>query len=334
MSSLVSDVFYINQLSELKELSDHFLIFDKHLLTFDKAKQFIDTFTCSYAVEAGESLKDLSSFPQHMDKILEASKSLSFKNSKIIVMGGGTVGDFGGFVASTLKRGVPLIHIPTTWLAAIDSSHGGKTALNSGSYKNQIGSFYKAEKILIIKELLESNPESLKRQAWGEAFKMLLISIDTYADKNLWEQLPGLVEEKYKWVEKDPYEKLGDRQVLNLGHTLGHAFEVMHRLPHGWAVGQGLHFSLIWSEKKFDVDLSIQKKALERKIPMQQSEEGKSLLPLAQGLFKNLLLQDKKKVSHDEVNFVFINKSLKPEIKPVSFVEIMDEAIRQGWVEK
>lgn len=335
MSALVSDVFYFNQLSELKDKAnflEDLLVFDEKLLSVNSFKDFINSFKYSYGVQAGEELKNIHNFPEHISQILEVSKDISFKSSKIIVMGGGSVGDFGGFVASTLKRGVPLVHIPTTWLAAMDSSHGGKTALNVGEYKNQVGSFYSAGSVLIVKEILESNPGLLKQQAWGEAFKMLLISGQDNNSKSLWELLPALVTEKYIWVKKDPYEKLGDRQVLNLGHTVGHVFEVLYNLSHGWAVAQGLHFSLRWSEKLFGVDLSSQKKSLQSKIPFQFSQDNKKLNPLNEKEFVELLLQDKKKTAKNSVNFIFVDKNLKPIIQSVNFSEVLTEAKAQGWV--
>ena len=87
----------------------------------------------------------------------------------------GTVGDFAGFLASILKRGVPLIHIPTTLLAAMDSAHGGKTALNVREFKNQVGTFYPAHGILLVRSLFEELPAMQIRSAIGEMAKMALI---------------------------------------------------------------------------------------------------------------------------------------------------------------
>src|SRR5690606_36298588 len=106
----------------------------------------------------GEELKQIKNFPGHIRKISKVLGEANHRGLTIIVVGGGSVGDFGGFVASVYRRGVNLIHIPSTWLAAVDSSHGGKTALNVFSVKNQIGSFYPAKEIYLLEPLLATLP--------------------------------------------------------------------------------------------------------------------------------------------------------------------------------
>src|SRR6185295_5151716 len=113
-------------------------------------RNWLKKFPCRYGVKSGESLKDLEKFPGHCKAILQMTEKIETRPLQLIAVGGGSVGDFAGFVASTLKRGVPLIHVPSTWLAAIDSTHGGKTALNVAGIKNQIGTFKQAEKIIVV----------------------------------------------------------------------------------------------------------------------------------------------------------------------------------------
>jgi 3-dehydroquinate synthase len=159
-----------------------------------------------------------------------------------------------GFVASTYLRGVPLISIPTTLLAMVDASIGGKTAINTSFGKNLLGSFYHPETILIDTRVLSSLPEKQWLNGLAESLKMGLIS-----DSFLWDLLeknhkngkvflsendPSLIvraiEDKMNIVEQDPKE-LGIRKILNFGHTIGHGLESLssYEMSHGQAVALG-----------------------------------------------------------------------------------------------
>ncbi|MCX7978645.1 MAG: hypothetical protein N2578_06535, partial [Bdellovibrionaceae bacterium] len=124
------------------------LIYDRHLDSI--CPGFIRKFPLRYAVSGGEGLKDAARFFAHMERLAKITAKADLPRPRIIAMGGGSVGDFSGFVASVWKRGTPLVHIPSTWLAAMDSAHGGKTALNLSGIKNQIGTFYSAESVHLI----------------------------------------------------------------------------------------------------------------------------------------------------------------------------------------
>ena len=121
----------------------------------NQLKDFLNSFSHVYFVDAGEPLKNIEHFSNHVKNILETWGSQISRDHRIISIGGGSVGDFSGFVASVLKRGVQLTHVPTTWLSAVDSAHGGKTALNVGGVKNQVGSFYPADTVFLVKEILK-----------------------------------------------------------------------------------------------------------------------------------------------------------------------------------
>ena len=172
----------------------------------------------------------------------------------MVALGGGSVGDFAGFFASVCKRGLPLIQIPSTWLAAIDSAHGGKNALNVGSMKNQLGTIAFARRIFLSKHLLCGQPTERAQEAMGELAKIAIIDGGPWVKELLaapesdgellWRFLSCAVAAKYKVVLSDPLERLSVRHQLNLGHTIGHILEIQHQLPHGLAVAQGLHFAL------------------------------------------------------------------------------------------
>ena len=267
-----------------------------------------------YLVSAGEDLKDLDHFSRHVCAIFKKTRNKNI--SGVISIGGGSVGDFSGFFASIYKRGVPIIHIPTTWLAAMDSAHGGKTALNVQGLKNQVGSYWFPEACFIVKDLFSTLSRNEKNSARGELIKQALIEGGSFYKKVLhkthsellfWELLPEACFSKLKIVKKDPYEKKGQRYVLNFGHTLAHVLETCFGLPHGVAVLYGLAFSLEASREKFTHSRVIFEEILGllklkppliyylKKLPPKQKLEA-------------LLLRDKKTGSKSEIREIFIQK--------------------------
>jgi len=284
-----------------------------------------------YFVSAGERLKSLDLFPVHVNNILKKAKNK--KISGMISLGGGSVGDFTGFLAGVYKRGVPLVHIPTTWLSAMDSAHGGKTALNAGRIKNALGSYCFPGAVFIVKELLWHLPEKEKQSAWGELIKIALIegggfytellAKNKYSDFVLWHFLPQAVLAKLKIVEKDPYEKKGQRCLLNLGHTIGHVLEAYFGLSHGRAVLYGIVFSIQWSHKRFILSASFLKqmsvlRGTQRRLPIY-------LKKIPEKVLCELLLHDKKRVGDRQINFVFIKGPGRIFMDSVSVKDILTE---------
>ena len=285
------------------------MLFDQVLLKKNPARKFILSFKKRLALAGGESSKSLENLPSVLTAVSEKAKDLGRPQIQIVCLGGGSITDLGGFVASVFKRGVSLIHVPSTWLAALDSAHGGKNALNIGSLKNQVGTIYPAEKIWIIEELLRSNSPQLFEQSRGEFIKMALIeggaswsalqntSINA---EQAWKFLPPLIEAKYKVVNQDPYEQTGYRFLLNLGHTLGHALEVESKLPHGEAVALGLRVA---------IDFSVSKGFLKKNFinhPDIPSGDQVSKALKAAKTWRLTLRSDKKRDHGDYIRFVFI----------------------------
>jgi 3-dehydroquinate synthetase len=324
------------------------VIFDKTLLKVSpEFSRWIRGIEHVYSVQAGEKLKSVEDFAGHIKALTKISEKLSARKLTIVVVGGGSVGDFGGFVASIFKRGVRLVHIPSTWLAAIDSAHGGKTGLNVGGMKNQIGTFYPSAQTWIIKSLLITQPESRAFEAYSELIKIALIiggsfwkkiSGERNVDSDLiWKYLPQAIRGKQSVVAKDPQEKTGLRHVLNLGHTVGHILETQYELPHGVAINYGLTFALEWSAER-GVMTSRESESLFAKPVM-----GFTLSASRDGLFKNnaslmkqfkkLLLGDKKKTTGSKMRFVFLAKPGKFVIQEVSADEILKEISRQQKAE-
>ncbi len=220
-------------------------------------------------VKPGEGLKALASIGRLAEEVLarRASRPLI-----LVAVGGGSVGDAVAFLASILWRGVGLWHIPTNLIAMVDSVHGGKTAVNLGEAKNQLGSFYAAQRVFIVDELLSSLPSPLQKEGMAELLKALWLGdvrlfehispddIERLAFSpmsEVQEQLSQLLEKavdiKLQIVRQDPYERSGIRTVLNLGHTLAHALELTVGLRHGLAVAWGMVASLEFS-REFGMD--------------------------------------------------------------------------------
>lgn len=203
-------------------------------------------------IPASDSHKDIESLMMVWKGLQEGGAS---RHSCMINLGGGMVTDLGGFAASTFKRGINFINIPTTLLAMVDASVGGKTGINFGGLKNEVGVFNDSKFVILDTEFLKTLDAENIRSGYAEMLKHGLISTEA-----MWEELvsfdlatPDLkqlqrmvgdsVKVKERIVEQDPHEK-GIRKALNLGHTFGHAFEswALKRKPilHGYAVAFGL----------------------------------------------------------------------------------------------
>ena len=312
-----------------------FLIYDENI---PLTKKIINSYDHSLSLKTGEGLKTLSSYQKVLKLLIK--NDLNSKQLVFVAMGGGSLGDFVGFVASTYKRGCSLIHIPSTWLAAVDSAHGGKTALNFNEAKNQIGSFYFPNAVLVSKKLLLKQPKALLKSAMGEVAKTYLYDDQTQklidkkisSSEQLFKCLPVIIEAKYKVVRKDPYEIKKIRKVLNLGHTIGHVLEAYHKLPHGEAIKYGLGFSLQWSfEKKYITESSLKKLHKDLKS-LFNIDLSKKLPPMPKSKFIKLLKTDKKSLSSSTLDFIFIHENKHTLVTAVSFDEIISQAERQGVV--
>ncbi|HTH56332.1 MAG TPA: 3-dehydroquinate synthase [Cyclobacteriaceae bacterium] len=212
-------------------------------------------------VPAGEEHKNLDT----CKLIWQNLTDLNFdRHSLLLVLGGGVLGDMGGFCAATFKRGVDFILLPTTLLSQVDASVGGKLGIDFNSFKNHIGVFCEPKSTIIQASFLRTLPERELRSGFAEVIKHCLISDEkmwqmirqkTLAQQN-WEMLvKHSVEFKKSVTDRDPKEK-GLRKILNFGHTIGHALESYflaegNRIFHGEAIAMGMIMeSFIACEKK------------------------------------------------------------------------------------
>ena len=251
----------------------------------------------------------------------ELSSKGGTRHSLMINLGGGMVTDLGGFAAATFKRGINMINIPTTLLAMVDASVGGKTGINFNGLKNEIGVFAPASSVLIDCEFLKTLDHANILSGYGEMLKHGLISnvkhwselvtfdMQNIDYKKLQELVAESVEVKEKVVEKDPFEN-GIRKALNFGHTIGHAFESLalereKPVLHGYAVAWGMVCELYFSHIK----AGFPKDKLRQTIRFIKENYGSMKITCKdyERLYE-LMKHDKKNTSGENVNFTLLGK--------------------------
>lgn len=258
----MSKIFFFNDhedcLIKLNSLIDDNVVFiidskvKKHHPAFFKDKK-------SISVRASEKLKNFESIEQLALKLLKLQIN---RSSTIVSIGGGTIGDAIGFLASVYMRGIRWINIPTTYLSQIDSAYGGKTAINLNDYKNLLGSFYEADATLVDLQFLTTLPKKHILSGKGEEYKYSIISKHTYDDYISLSKIKKLQKIKSSFYKKDFFDRNDKRIYLNFGHTLAHALEKVEgpsKWSHGEAVFRGCDFNLFLTGKQ-GVDLPIKKK--------------------------------------------------------------------------
>lgn len=196
-------------------------------------------------VSEGEAHKTLDTVGSLYDQFIAGGLD---RYGAVLALGGGVIGDMAGFAAATYMRGVPLVQLPTTLLAMVDASIGGKVAVDHPRGKNLIGAFKQPELVVVDPLALATLDEAEMRSGWAEVIKAGVIGspslfqhLEEAGDEPSLSVIADAVRVKVAIVEEDPYEK-GRRAVLNLGHTFGHALEVLSgfTLRHGEAVSIGL----------------------------------------------------------------------------------------------
>ncbi|KPP90305.1 3-dehydroquinate synthase [Erythrobacter sp. HL-111] len=208
-----------------------------------------------FVVEPGEGAKSWAVLETLCDRLLALGLT---RSDHVVALGGGVVGDLTGFAAAVLKRGCGFVQVPTTLLAQVDSSVGGKTAINTGAGKNLIGAFHQPSLVLIDPLVLDSLPDREMRAGYAEVLKYGLLGDAAFFDwleangtavlarepEPLAHAIATSVAAKARIVAEDERETSGRRALLNLGHTFGHALEAetgfSDRLLHGEAVALGM----------------------------------------------------------------------------------------------
>lgn len=286
-------------------------------------------------VPSGEEQKSLETVGRLYDDLTEAYTE---RTTPVLALGGGVIGDLAGFVAATYMRGLPLIQVPTTLLAQVDSSIGGKTAVDHNQLKNIIGMFYQPEMVVADIDTLKTLPENELANGLAEVIKSAVIrnrNFFNFLDINMNKALeyhPAVLETvvletariKAEIVEKDEREE-GLRGILNYGHTIGHAVEAVsnYEIQHGQAVAMGMMAAAKISSRMEildEVDIVRLERIIERAgLPTEMPEIDKEAVWQA--------MQHDKKVLQDRIRFVLLraigHAFISDEVDPALVEEVL-----------
>ena len=252
-----------------------------------------------FVIPRGELAKNFATVQELCSWFL--SKNLR-KNQTVVAVGGGSVGDTVGFACSIYKRGVNVLHVPTTLLAMVDSSIGGKTAIDLDGVKNAVGSFHLGDVLLDV-DFLNTLPNDQMQNGHGEILKYRMLTQqidDIFHQGNIQDTIWACAKWKQAVCEIDPFDQ-GIRQRLNFGHTIGHAMELTLGIPHGLAVINGIYYETLLAYKLGLCDQNYLNK---------WQKEATKLTNICPTLTETMLdatLQDKKN-DNDLVTFVLPNK--------------------------
>ena len=328
---------------ETKSYSKLFVLMDENTYAHCYPVLSLDTVNLLDAellvIDSGEDNKSIEIAAQLWEILTDGGAD---RHSLLINLGGGIISDLGGFVASSFKRGMDFINIPTTLLAMVDASIGGKTGINLGHFKNQVGLFSTPKQIIIDERFLETLPQEQILSAYAEMLKHGLIE-----DENYWEELSEIpqlkpenliphieksIQIKKRIVDQDPTEK-GLRKVLNYGHSIGHAIESFFMdttasLSHGESVAIGMLAEAYLSTEILNMPV----KALERieknirvhyahiRIDESQVEAIADLImhdKKKEGVNLNFSLL--KKIGHCEINIQVTRKQIIESLKYIIY---------------
>ena len=321
IGSSLKDFFAENQYSKIAVLVDE----NTNQHCYPIIKQFLPTHSV-IQIKSGEIHKTLNTCEQ----IWQALTNEQFDRKSLFVnLGGGVIGDMGGFCAVTYKRGIDFINIPTTLLAAVDANIGGKLGIDFNGFKNHLGFFQDPNEVFIDARFLKTLPEKELRSGFAEVIKHGLIADADYFQQVIqnglnqpnWEAvIAHSIHIKSEVVKVDPREK-GLRKILNFGHTIGHAIESFYletenRLLHGEAIAIGMICEAYLSSKLLGMaqeDLDTITEHILQIYP-DLSLEKRDFTAIIQ-----LMYQDKKNINS------FLNFSLLYEIGRAGYDIAVDE---------
>lgn len=290
-----------------RKFSSIFILVDENTKThcYEKIKSQFSFDHHLIEITSGEINKNLSTCQNVWQQLLDHNAD---RKSLMINLGGGVIGDLGGFCASTYMRGIDFIQLPTTLLSQVDASVGGKLGIDFNHLKNLVGVFNNPLLVWVDTSFLSSLPANELRSGYAEVIKHCLI-----ADKDMWQTIKSYadpqnisdwskivsdsIQIKNKVVFEDPLES-GKRKILNYGHTIGHAIESLlldtqHKLLHGEAIAQGMIY---------EARLSVDKLGLSKN----EFEEVKNYIEQVYGTFNHQIIDVEKMISNatkDKKNF-------------------------------
>ncbi|MBQ6921553.1 MAG: 3-dehydroquinate synthase [Clostridia bacterium] len=283
-------------------------------------------------IRHGEKSKNAKNYISLINALAERGFS---REDAVIALGGGVVGDLAGFVASTYMRGITLIALPTTLLSMIDSSVGGKTAIDLKYGKNLCGTFYQPSAVYINTQFLKTLPEREIKNGLGETVKYALLS-DTVGIKDLEDPTAALTVYKCLKIKRDVVVKdekeNGLRALLNLGHTVGHSVEKLSgfTLPHGVAVAKGLYAAIGVSAILYGLSAEATEKM--RKVAA-LSGVKRGVKYSAEEIAENIFADKKRRGDH--IYFVGIKSVGCPSIEKIpigKLKELLIKAEKELWI--
>ncbi len=277
-----------------------------------------------FTFEPGEKSKSLSRATEIFDFLAENKIS---KSDLLVALGGGVVGDITGFCASIYLRGIPFIQIPTTILSAVDSSVGGKTGVNLEAGKNLVGAFYHPIFVLCDIEAFNTLEENEYKSGICEVIKygcildkeLFQVLLEEDFGKKSEEIVTRCIRLKSEIVGKDEFDT-GIRQILNFGHTIGHAIESLsnYKISHGEAVGIGMHMIEKASGSGFDIEIYniLNKYGIKTATEYKASELAEKA-------------KNDKKISEGKINLILLKEIGDAKIRTIS-VEGLENFFRKG----
>lgn len=314
----------------LVKVGEYFQLNRKVLVVTDSGvpKEYAQTVanSCKDAIivtiEQGEKSKSIETFKQLLEYMV---KNDFTRTDCVVAVGGGVVGDISGFVASTFMRGVDFYNIPTTFLSQVDSSIGGKTAIDFMGYKNIVGAFYPPKGVLIDPDTLKTLSKRQLSNGLAEALKMAMTSdselFDIFENGDIDENIDNIIERSLrikKYVVEEDEKESGLRKILNFGHTLAHAIESANELEtyyHGECVAIGM-VPMCTPEVRTRL-LQILKKL---SLPAESEYTIQYLLEAC---------RHDKKASGNRITVVYVPKIGAFELKTMSFQEY-EELVKEG----
>ena len=316
----------IKNLSSVCDLSKKALVVTDDGVPYEYARTVASQFQNSVikVIPQGETSK---SFDTYRELLQTLNENEFTRRDCVVAVGGGVVGDLSGFTASTYMRGISFYNIPTTLLSQVDSSIGGKTAIDFGGYKNTVGAFYQPEAVIIDPEVLRTLPLRHLNNGLCESIKMAATSdkelFELLENTNAYECIDTVIEKSLlikRAVVQEDEKETGLRKVLNFGHTVAHAIESatsMQSYLHGECVGLGM---LVFSSEAVKNRI---KNVLEKYgLPVELTINHEDLLRP---------IRHDKKAKSNGVDIVFVKEIGTFEFKFVEFQEL-DKIIKDACI--
>lgn len=299
----------------LEEVSrSKFIIIDNRLLSLYPGLKASLAQKSVYYVDRAESSKNLSIYSEIVNFFLDESIT---RNDLLYVIGGGATSDLGGFVAATILRGIDWIVIPTTLLAMIDASIGGKVGINCEKGKNLIGNFHLPIDTLICHHFLSTLDELDIKSGRGELLKYCFLSKDIkelVLNNELNDKIIAACGSFKEEIAKIDFFETGERKKLNLGHSFGHAFEKSLDLSHGVAVAYGLQLII----EIYTPELKLEFTEICKKLDINLAPQNCDFK-----VFDTYFRKDKKRRNEDEMELIIPNLNNGVDIIRKSISEII-----------